>query len=454
MDSAFRRAVAQARRHRDLYFAGLLSEDRILEAFGRARWVWKGWIYTPAVTVWVFLSQCLSADHSCREAVARLIGWRLTRGQRPCSADTGAYCTAREGLPEEACRRLMRATGRDVDEEAPREWRWLGHRVLDVDGSTLTMPDTPANQAEYPQISGQSRGCGFPIARLVVVFSLAVGTVLDAAIGKYEGKQTGENSLFRTLHDVLQENDVVLADRYFSGWFDMALLKQRHAHIVVRKHQMRATDFRTGQRLGRNDHLVCWSRPQRPAWMSKEQYDSLPESLTLREVRVHVQQKGFRTRELVVVTTLLDPEQYTADQIASLYRRRWQAELNLRSLKIVLQMDHLRCLTPHRVRNEFFMHLVGYNLIRRLMAVAAAKAGVEPWTVSFKGALQTANNLLPLLSTTVSTADWCESLLDAIATHVVGNRPDRFEPRVKKRRPKQYKLMQKPRDDYKKRMAA
>ena len=454
MDSAFRRAVAEARRHSDLYFAGLLSEDRILEAFGRARWLWQGWIYTPAVTVWVFLSQCLSPDHSCREAVARLIGWRLARGLRPCSADTGAYCTAREGLPEETCGRLVRETGREVDEEAPRAWRWLGHRVLDVDGSTLTMPDTPANQAEYPQISGQKPGCGFPIARIVVVFSLAVGTVLDAAIGKYEGKQTGENSLFRTLYGVLQENDVVLADRYFSGWFDIALLQQRQVHVVVRKHQMRATDFRTGRRLGRNDHLVCWSKPQRPQWMSKDQYDSLPESLSLREVRVHVQQKGFRTRELVVVTTLLEPEKYAAEEIASLYRRRWHAELNLRSLKTVLQMDHLRCLTPHRVRNEFFMHLVGYNLIRRLMAVAAARADVEPWTVSFKGALQTTNNLLPLLSTSVSTADWCQSLLDAIATHVVGNRPDRFEPRVKKRRPKQYKLMNKPRDDYKKRMAA
>lgn len=196
---------------------------------------------------------------------------------------------------------------------------------------------------------GQRRGCGFPIARIVVVFSLAVGTVLEAAIGKYQGKQTGENSLFRTLHEVLQERDVVLADRYFSGWFDLALLRQRAVDSVVRKHQLRATDFRTGQRLGAHDHLVCWKKPARPAWVSKEQYAALPEELTLREVKVIVGQKGFRTKELVVVTTLLDPEQYPAAQIAALYRRRWQAELHLRSLKIVLQMDHLRCKTPHRV---------------------------------------------------------------------------------------------------------
>jgi hypothetical protein len=453
MDAAFRRAVAKARAQDNLCFSSLLCEDRILEAFGAARWLWQGWIYTPAVTVWVFLSQCLSPDHCCRDAVARLIAWRLANGLQPCSADTGTYCTARESLPEEACSRLVRETGREVDEEAPKEWRWLTHRVLDVDGSTITMPDTEANQAEYPQMASQRQGCGFPIARIVVVFSLAVGTVLDAAIGKYQGKQTGENSLFRTLHDILEEGDVVLADRYFSGWFDIALLKQRGVDIVVRKHQLRATDFRTGQRLGPEDHLVVWTKPQRPAWMSKAEYAALPDSLTMREVRVRVDQRGFRTRELIVVTTLLDAKRYPASEIAQLYRRRWQAELNLRSLKIVLQMDHLRCKTPHRVRNEFYMHLVAYNLIRKIMAIAASKAGVEPWTVSFKGTLQTINNLLPLLGTRVSTATWCEAVLQAIASHEVGNRPDRIEPRVRKRRPKNYKLMREPRQEYKRRVA-
>lgn len=449
MDVAFRRAVAEARRQGDLYFAGLLSEDRIHQAFGKARWFWQGWVYSPAVTIWVFLAQCLSTDHSCRDAVARLIAWRLARGLKPCSAETGAYCTAREQIPEAACRQLMRETGRKVDEEAPRAWRWLGRRVLDVDGSTITMPDTPENQAEYPQVPGQRRGCGFPIARIVVVFSLAVGTVLDAAIGRYQGKQTGENSLFRTLHAVLQEGDVVLADRYFSGWFDLALLQQRGVDSVVRKHQLRATDFRTGRRLGPHDQLVRWSKPARAQWMSKAQYAALPAELELREVKVVVQQKGFRTKELVIVTTLLDAEQYPAAEIAKLYRRRWQAELNLRSLKVVLQMDHLRCKTPHRVRNEFYMHLAAYNLIRQLMAVAAMQADREPWTVSFKGALQTIGKLWPLLSTRVSTESWCDAVLNAISTHLVGNRPDRCEPRVKKRRPKPYRKMTKPRQDYK-----
>ncbi len=452
MDGSFRRAVAEARRQGGLYFAGLLSEERIDNAFGITRALWQGWVYTRAVTVWVFLSQCLSADHSCVEAVAGLIAWRIARGLTSCSAKTGAYCSAREDLPEEVCHRLMRQTGRDVDAAAPPAWRWHGHRVLDVDGSTFTMADTPANQAEYPQMASQRRGCGFPIARLVVVFSLAVGTVLEAALGKYQGKQTGENSLFRTLHPLLEEGDVVLADRYFSGWFDLALLQQRGAHVVVRKHQLRPTDFRKGFRWGPDDHLVAWRKPPRPEWMSPEQYAALPELLLLREVRVRVQQRGFRSREVLVVTTLLDPGEYPAAALAQLYRRRWQAELNLRSLKIVLQMDHLRCKTPHRIRNELWMHLTAYNLIRQVMAVASARAGVEPWTVSFKATLQTLSKLLPL-EQNVSTNTWCDALLDAVATHVVGNRPDRFEPRVKKRRPKSYKLMREPRDSYKRRAA-
>lgn len=453
MDAAFRNAVAAARRDGGLFFAGLLSEDRILQAFGNARWKWQGWVYTPAITVWTFLSQCLSPDHSCRDAVARLMAWRLARGLRPCSAETGAYCTARGQLPEEACSELMRDTGRQLDEAAPAEWLWLGHRVLDVDGSTITMPDTAANQAEYPQQSSQAPGCGLPIARIVVIFSLAVGAVLDAAIGKYQGKQTGENSLFRTLHGILRTGDVVLADRYFSGWFDMALVKQRHGEVVIRKHQLRATDFRLGVRLGPGDQLVCWRKPQRPVWMSHQQYASLPEVLMLREVRIEVKQRGFRTRSLVVVTTLLDATTYPASEIAALYRRRWQAELHLRSLKIVLQMDHLRCKTPERVRNEFYMHLVAYNLIRQLMATAAFRAGVSPWTISFKGALQTINNLAPLLASRITTLEWCEAVLDAIAAHEVGNRPDRVEPRVVKRRPKPYKPMKQPRHEYKRRAA-
>ena len=448
MVCSFRTAVADARRHGDLYFAALLSPDRIQKAFGTARWLWQGWIYTPTVTVWVFLSQCFSPDHSCRDAVARLIAWRVARGEKPCSAETGAYCTARNDLPEEAIHELVRGTGKQTEDESPETWLWHQRRVRVVDGSTITMPDTPANQAAYPQQKSQKPGCGFPIARILVIFSLSVGTVLEAAIGKYKGKQTGENSMFREFHQTLAQGDVILADRYFSGWCDIALVLQRGVDIVVRKHQLRRTDFRTGKRLGKEDHLVVWSRPARPPWMSAEQYATLPEELTLRELRVRVVQPGMRTQSLVVVTSLLDVQEYSSEEIALLYRRRWQAELYLRSIKVVLQMDHLRCKTPERVRNEFYMHLVGYNLIRGVMAVAARQAGKSPWEISFKGTLQTLNHFLPILLANATTDAWCNALLTAVATHAVGNRPDRFEPRRVKRRPKPYKLLQKHRRLY------
>jgi hypothetical protein len=322
-----------------------------------------------------------------------------------------------------------------------------------VDGTTVTMADTAENQAEYPQLKSQQPGCGFPIARLVVVFSLAVGTVLEASLGKYAGKQTGENSMFRKLHGCLNEGDVLLADRYFSGWCDTALLIQRGVDVVVRKHQLRATDFRAGVRLGKDDHLVTVKRPQRPKWMSREEYAILPAEMVLREVRVRVTRRGFRTKELIVVTTLTDAEQYPAAEIAELYRRRWEAELNLRSLKEVLQMDQLRCKAPARVRNEVRMHLLGYNLIRRIMSLAALRRGVCTWEVSFKGALQTFNNFLPILGSRVLTDIWIDAMLDAIGTHLVYDRPDRYEPRLTKRRPKKYKHLRNPRENYRKQMA-
>jgi putative transposase len=453
MFATFRDAVARARRHGDLYFAALVDRETITEALGEASSLWQGWIYTPAVTVWVFLSQCLSADHSCREAVARLAAWRTAQGLSPCSSDTGAYCTAREALPEPACQELVRRTGRELEREAPESWLWQGRRVLVVDGSTVTMPDTLENQAEYPQAKTQSPGCGLPIARVLVVFSLAVGVVIEAAIGRYAGKRTGENNLFRTLHNTLTEGDVVLADRCYSGWFDVALLLQRGVDAVVRKHQLRSTDFRTGRRLAREDHLVRLAKPQRPEWLSSEVYQTLPAELLLREVRVRVKQRGFRTKSVVIVTTLLDAQEYPADQIAELYRRRWQAELHLRNLKIVLQMDHLRCKTPHRVRNEFYMHLVAYNLVRRVMALAAIEAKMLPWQISFKATMQSLNNFLPLLACSMPLVAGCRALIKCITAHHVGNRPDRFEPRRIKRRPKSHDLLRRPRHEYK-RLAA
>lgn len=200
------------------------------------------------------------------------------------------------------------------------------------------------------------------------------------------------------------------------------------------------------------DHLVTLARPERPRWMTRQQYEQMPKELTLREVRIRVEQSGFRTKTLVVVTTLTDARKYPRNDIASLYRQRWQVELHLRSLKTILQMDHLRCKTPERIRNEFYMHVLGYNLIRQWMTIGAMESGTEPWAISFKGTLQLLNHFLPKLLSGLSTDLWCRSLLDAIATHTVGNRPDRFEPRLVKRRPKTYKHLREPRCNYKSHM--
>ncbi len=273
--------------------------------------------------------------------------------------------------------------------------------------------------------------------------------MLETATGKYRGKLTHEVSLFREIDSCIEENDVFLADRAYAGWFDMARLMARGAHVVVRKHHLRKSDFRTGRRLGGDDHIIRLQKPQRPKWMSREEYDDYPEFIEIREMRIRFQQKGFRTREIIVHTSLLDDHQYSKDDIAVLFRRRWQAELNLRSLKTVMQMDHLRCKKPHRVRNEIRAHMIAYNLIRQVMSEAAREAGVGPWQLSFKATMSTLTDMLPVLGMIRDPAELCRVLLACCQQHIVGNRPDRYEPRVLKRRPKQYKLMQKPRHDYK-----
>jgi putative transposase len=442
-------SVEAARRGEGLFFGALLPEERIDGCVRAAREVWDGWIYTPAVTVWTFLAQCLSADHSCVEAVARLVVWRVGRGMRACSADTSAYCTARDHLPEAACHELVVGTGRDLEAEAPEEWLWHGRRVRVADGTTATMPDTPANQAEYPQQSTQAPGCGFPICRIVVVFSLAVGSVLDAAIAPYRGKRTGENSLLRDMTDALDPGDVLLVDRAYGGWCDVALLIERGLDVVVRQHQSRRTDFRRGRRLGPDDHVVTWTRPARPEGIDRETYERLPERLEMREIRIRVEQPDFRTDTLVVATTLLDADEYPREEIADLYRQRWHAELDLRNLETVLAMEHLRCRAPHRVRNEIRMHLLAHNLIRRVMATAARQADLPPRWISFKAALRTLGQFLPAIAHSAVPADtWLHELLRAVATHVVGQRPDRREPRRVKKRQKPFKLMTKPRHEY------
>ena len=343
----------------------------VAEVLKEEGYCYRDRIYNPLVTLWTFLTQVLSLDHCCLKAVACLIAYRAAHGQEPCSAETGSYCKARQRPPLGVVSRLVRRTAATLEQRAPKSWLWKGREVLLVDGTTVSMPDTPENQEAFPQPRSQAPGLGFPIARLVAIISLASGVIRDLAIGPYQGKETGETALLRELLDRLKGGEVLLGDRYFASYFGISLLAQRDVDGLFRMHQLRKYDFRRGKRLGIRDHIVCWVKPARPKWMAPEVYKRLPETLRIRELRVIVEQSGFRVDELVLVTTLLDPLEYSKDDLGQLYVERWNIELDLRSIKCMMQMDVLRCETPEMVVKEIWVHSLAYNLIRGVMAAAA-----------------------------------------------------------------------------------
>ena len=432
-----------------LPFAQHLPADRVLDTFRDLGGAYRPRVYTPATTLWAFLHQCLDPDHSCQQAVDRLLAYRAARGLADCSDDTGAYCKARARLPEQLLRELVRQSGRSA--APPPAGLWKGRHVKVVDGTGLSMPDTPANQREYPQPADITPGVGFPLLRLVVVFSLATGLVLEAAMGPRRGAGTSEVFLFRGIDGVLGPGDVLLGDRNFSSFWEVARALRRGADVVVRRNGgRRPVPFGGG-----HDRREGWRKPARPAWMTPEEYASYPEWLRLRAVRVRVRRRGFRTRQVVLVTTLLDKAAYPARDLAELYRRRWQAELNLRSLKVVLRMDVLRGQSPDIVRKEVWAHLLAYNLVRALMARAAAGAGARADELSFCGAWHALNAFLPRFQGARTEAEglrlW-RRLLELIGRRRVGRRPDRYEPRKVKRRPKKCDRLHRPRAEERRRL--
>ena len=404
-------------------------------------------VWTPAVTVWAWLTQCLSASKSCVAAVARVLVLRVALDLPACSANTGGYCKARAKLPESLLRRLTVHAGQAVEDAAPDDWRWHGRRVLLADGAECSLADTPENQAEYPQPTSQRPGLGFPMIRLVVLLTFATAALVGCAIGPHQGKQTGEPALFRSLVGQLRRGDVVVADRFYCSYWLLALLRAAGADVCFRLHQRRKYDFRRGRRPGRGDHLVSWAKPARPGWMDEETYAALPEALTVREIRVVVNNPGYRTKEVVVATTLLDAAAYRKDDLGDLYHQRWHVELDIRSIKQTLKMDVLSCKTPAMVRKEVWAHLLAYNLARQALAQAALAGQVKPRQLSFAGAVQTlaAFRWVLLLRAGGQWPSLARLALLAIGTHAVGNRPGRCEPRKVKRRPKAYGRLTKPR---------
>ena len=384
--------------------------------------------YPPTVTLAMFLGQVLSADGSCRNAVNQAMVHRLLTGLEPGAANTGSYSDARKRLPLALVQELTRTVGARLGERTPAPWRWRGRHVKLVDGTTILMPDTPENQALYPQHGAQEAGAGFPIARLVGVLSLANGAVLDVAMGPYQGKGTGEHALFRELRECFAPGDIMLADRYYGSYFLIADLKARGVDFVFEQHGARRTDFSTGEKLGRRDHVARWVRPARPPWMTPEEYDGYPAELTVRETRVE---------KKVLVTSFLNPREVRAWELGSLFASRWHVELDLRNVKDTLGMAMLSCKSPEMCEKELWVYLLAYNLIRLLMAQAAAQSGALPRELSFKHTVQVWLAWSHKQFHSEATED-LPALFRLIAYVRVGKRPGRVEPRAVKQRPKPF----------------
>ena len=391
-------------------------------------------LYPPTVTLAMFMRQVLEADGSCQKAVNGWAAQRAADGLHPCSVRTGGYCRARQRLPVEMVSALARETGGLLSQKALAPWRWRGRTVKLVDGTGLSMPDTPENQALYPQPSTQAPGVGFPLARLVMVICLATGAALDAAIGPHRGKGTGELGLVRGLLEGFRPGEVMLADALYCNYFLVATLMAAGVDVLFEQNGARITDFRRGQSLGTRDHIVRWPKPAaRPEWMTPGQYARAPDELTLREVKVAHQ---------VLVTTMVDHGQVSKHDLSALYARRWNVELDLRNLKTTTGMDGLSCQTPQMNEKQLWVHLLAYNVIRLLMAQAACHAGVDPRGLSFKHTVQLWTEWI---SRSLSATADCQRLFTLIAQSKVGHRSGRIEPRMRKRRPKPYPWLKIPR---------
>jgi hypothetical protein len=435
---------ARFARNEGLPFADVLTEANILDVLNDHGVKYRDRVFNPVTTIWGFLSQVLSEDHSCRDALSRIIAHRAASGVTVCSPNTASYCNARSRIRTGVLRTLAKRTAQELQRSAAEEWKWNGRSVFIVDGSHVSMPDTQENQASYPQPEVQQPGIGFPLARLTVLLSLATGACHDLAIASYTGKGTGETTLLRQMYDALSPGDVIVADALFDNYFIACELRQRGIELVARV-QAERVGSRTVESRSDGD-VIVWQRPNKPRGMSGERYRSYPESLTMRQVSVDAHGRNNRAEQFKVVTTILTAS-IGGGQIGELYERRWDGELDIRSIKSTMKMEILRCKTPAMVHKEIWTHLLAYNLLRTVMAVAASENAVEPRAISFKGAKQALTAFAPKLEAArpEQRAGLVDAMLKAVAYHRVGNRPGRWEPRARKRRPKPGARLMQPR---------
>jgi hypothetical protein len=393
------------------------------------------------LTFWTFLAQllCPGSGSSCRAAVRQAQAQARLEGRPVPQDDTSAYCQARRRWPLEKLQEFILKVGVTLQQRAPPAAQWCGRWVKVIDGTTLTALDTPESQKDFPQPASQKPGCGFPLLRLVGLFSLASGALLGYATGAYA---VSELSLATRLWELLDPGDVLLGDRLFGCYRVIASVVVRSSDVVGRLHASRQADFRRGQRLGPHDRRVEWKRPpQVPPGLSRRQWLALPATLTLRLVRFRIVPKGYRTKRITLVTTLLDPQPYPASALAQLYARRWGVELTFRQIKSGLAMDHLEVRSPAMIARSVAMHLLGYQLIRGLMQEAALTWQVPLRQMSFQGALDASRHFGEALLRARSKRmrqRLLADLLHGLAADAVPARPGRAEPRAIKRNLKHF----------------
>jgi hypothetical protein len=407
-------------------------------------------IFSKENTFWAFFSQVLDADGGCKEVIRKLQSYASIKGVKVPSSSTASYCTARKKLDEQMLSGIFDHTAAQLN-KMPKDGLLNNRRVIVVDGTGVSMPDTPENQKAWPQWSSQKPGCGFPTARLCACFSLESGALLSYAIGN---KKSHELLMFRKQWKVFKQGDIFLGDKGFCSYFDIASLKEQGVDSVVtlaRRAPVRPSG--SLKELGPDDLLITWERPLYTTKLSysKEEWEALPQELVLRQVKVRVKYRGFRTQWFHIVTTLLDVSRYPAEELAELYFKRWDVELFFRDIKITMGLDVLRCLTPEMIRKEILMYFITYNCVRRLMCEAAEKASIGVRIVSFKGSVQALRSWEPHLNqakiSRMERFRLIGDLYEAITNTPIRKRPGRSEPRCLKRRKKNYQLMTSPRHE-------
>ncbi len=442
-----------------LPFKELLPESVIKLAISELKIKYKKRLFDPFVTLWAFLSQVLDTDKTCHNAVSKIIA-HLAESEvevpslrdAPRTTDTSAYCQARVRLPEKLLETLFNHTAQNLEEKVTEEHLWCGRHVKVIDGSTVSMPDTVENQKEYPQPSSQKPGCGFPIAKLGVIFSLVTGATVALCI---DVLNTHDIKLARKLYRFLKPHDVLLGDRAFCAYSDIVVIKKLDCDAVFRKNQSRKTSTKKGKIVGACDKLITWHKPKNcPKGLSKDEFDALPPSIIVRQIFYYIVIPGYRTARVSLITTLLNQAIYPTLEVVKLYYKRWDVELDIRHLKTTLGMDVLRCKTPSMVRKEIYVYLLAYNLLRSLMWSAGTTYNTSPLRLSLQGTRHHLINFIDKLEAASPQKRYriYRTLLKVIVHKVVPDRPARTEPRVRKRRPKAYPLMTKPRHELRKQL--